>query len=142
MTRCLVKMKAEKKRDCIHCRYFIKNYWESYPNDECKKNYKVHREGECPFKPKRFLSLRYKCQKFKKTLKIWKELREYHSRRKILGWILIHYSKITYWFILHLFYKIFKFEHEHKWNVSFFCYICRKAKRDIDLERLHDGKTA
>ena len=68
---------------------------------------------------------------------VWKELRGLgYKRRFLIKSILVYRTRLFFCYILHLWYKLTKFEHKHRWNDSWFCLVCKKSKRDIDIEML------
>jgi len=64
----------------------------------------------------------------------WKETRKWYKRRTIIKMWMFHKLKLFKWYLFHLWFKITKYKHKHIWSINFYCLICRKAKRDIDLD--------
>ncbi len=68
--------------------------------------------------------------------KRWKEIREYNSRRYIIYTLIIFYLRQSFYNTKRVIYFFIKFKHNHIWNTNFYCVICRKSKRDLDIERV------
>ena len=66
----------------------------------------------------------------------WKDLRRHYKRREIIIPVSKFYLKHLYWNIKRIIYFFIKFKHKHIWNYNFYCIICRKSKRDLDIERI------